>query len=79
MCGNNILDTTVSQNCHLTAESFPSIYILIDHEATRLSLWNPVSETKPLIQQNFESFGKADHDAKERIFIVNAFCYRKIN
>ena len=57
-CGNNILDTAFYQNCHLSAEidkSFPSIYNLTHHEAIRLSLENPVTETKPLIQ-NFRSF-----------------------
>ena len=49
-CGNNIVDTAFYQNCHLSAEldkSFPSIYNLTDHEAIRLSLENPVTETKP--------------------------------
>ena len=51
-CGSNILDTAFYQNCLLSAEfdkSFSSIYNLTDHEAIRLSLGSPVTETKPLI------------------------------
>ena len=57
-CGNNFLDTAFYQNCHLSAEldkSFSSIYNRTDHEAIRLSLENPVPETKLLIP-NFKSF-----------------------
>ena len=74
-CGNNILDTAYYQNCHLSAEldkSFPSIYNLTDHEATRLSLENPVTETKPLLQ-NFRSFGNAEHDAINEHLVENSF------
>ena len=83
-CGNNILDTTFYQNCHLSAElnkSFQSIYTLTDHEAIRLSLENPVTETKPLIQ-NFKSFGNFDYDAKNEHLVEKPFqsiCYTNIN
>ena len=83
-CGNNILDTAFYQNCHLSAEldkSFPSIYNLTDHEAIRLSLENPVTETKPLIQ-NFKSFGNADFDAINEHLVEKPFqsiCYTNIN
>ena len=82
--GNNILDTTFYQNCHLSAEldkSFPSIYNLTDHEAIRLSLEKPVTETKPLIQ-NFRNFGNADYDAINKHLIEKPFqliCYNNIN
>ena len=83
-CGNNILDTALYQNCHLSAEldkSFPSIYNLTDHETIRLSLENPVSETKPLIQ-NFRSFGNADNDGVNEHLVEKPFqsiCYNNIN
>ena len=83
-CGNNILDTAFYQNCHLSAEldkSFPSIYNLTDHEAIRLSLENPVTETKPLIQ-NFISFGNADYDAINEHLVekpLQSNCYTNIN
>ena len=83
-CGNNILDTAFYQNCHLSAEldkSFPSIYNLTDHEAIRLSLENPVTETKPLIQ-NFRSFGNADYEAINEHLVEKPFqsiCYTNIN
>ena len=82
-CGNNILDTAFYQNCHLSAEldkSFPSIYNLIDHEAIRLSLENPVTETKPIIQ-NFRGFGNADYDAINEHLVEKSFqpiCYTNI-
>ena len=74
-CGNNILDTALYQNCHLSAEldkSFPSIYNLTDHETICLSLENPVSETKPLIQ-NFRSFGNADNDGINEHLVEKPF------
>ena len=83
-CGNNILDTSFYQNCHLFAEldkSFPSIYNLTDHEAIRLSLENPVAETKPFIQ-NFKSFGNAEYDARNEHLVEKLFqsiCYNNIN
>ena len=83
-CGNNILDTTFYQNCHLSAElnkSFPSIYTLTDHEAICLSLENPVTETKPLIQ-NFKKFGNVDYDAIKEHLVEKPFqsiCYNNIN
>ena len=83
-CGNNILDTAFYQNCHLSAElnkSFPSIYNLTDHEAISLSLENPLTETKPLIQ-NFGSFGIADYDAMNEHLVEKPFqsiCYTNIN
>ena len=83
-CGNNILDTAFFQNCHLSAEldkSFPSIYNLTGHEAIRLSLENPVTETKPLIQ-NFKSFGKADYVSINEHLLEKPFksiCYTNIN
>ena len=83
-CGNNILDTAFYQNCHLSAEldkSFPSIYNLTDYEALRLSLENPVNETKPLIQ-NFRSCGNADCDViNEHLFEkpFQSICYTNIN
>ena len=82
-CGN-ILDTAFYQSCHLSAEldkSFPSIYNLTDHEAIRLSLENPVTETKALIQ-NFRIFGNADYDAIKEHLVEKPFrsiCYTNIN
>ena len=84
ICGNNILDTAFSQNCHLSAEldkSFPYIYNLTDHEAIRLSLENPVTETKPLIQ-NIRSFENSDYDAINEHLVEEPFqstCYPNIN
>ena len=78
------METTSWINCHLSAEldkSFPSIYNLTDHEAIRLSLENPVTETKPLIQ-NFRSFGNADYDAINEHLVEKPFqsiCYTNIN
>ena len=83
-CGNNILDTAFYQKCHLSAEldkSFPSIYNLTDHETIRLSLENPVTETKPLIK-NFRSFGNADYDAINEHLVekhLQSICYTNIN
>ena len=83
-CGNNILDTAFYQNCHISAELdkfFPSIYNLTDHEAIRLSLENPVTETKPLIQ-NFKSFGNADYGVINEHIVEKPFqsiCYTNIN
>ena len=83
-CGNNILDTAFYQNCHLSAQldkTFPSIYNLTDHESIRLSLENPVTETKRLIQ-NFRSFGNADYDAINEQLVEKPFqsiCYTNIN
>ena len=78
-CGNNCLGY-----CLLSAEldkSFPSIYNLTDYEAIRLSLENPVTETKSLIQ-NFRSFGNADYDAINKHLVEKPFqsiCYTNIN
>ena len=72
------------KKCHLSAEldkSFPSIYNLTDHEAIRLSLQNPVTETNPLVQ-NFRSFGNADYDAINEHLVEEPFqsiCYININ
>ena len=83
-CGNNILDTAYYQNCHLSAEFdkyFTSIYNLTDHEAIRLFLENPVTETKALIQ-NFKSFGNADLDAINDHLVEKPFqsiCFTNIN
>ena len=72
------------QNCHLSAglhKFFPSIYNLTDHEAIRLSLENPVTETEPL-KQNFKSFGNAAYDAISDHLVEKPFqsiCYTNIN
>ena len=80
---NNILDTAIYQNCHLSAEldkSVPSTYNLTDHEAIRLFLGSPFTKTKPLIQIiNFEN---ADNDAINEHPVEKPFqaiCYTNIN
>ena len=72
------------QNCHLSVgldKYFPSIYNLIDHEANRLCLESPLTETKPSIEK-IRSFRNADYGAIIEFLVEKPFqaiCYTNIN